>query len=497
MALTDVQALDLTEKLYRRLSVRRQDTAVFEAYYRGEQPLRYATAEWSTAHADRYRDFSDNWCGVVGSAPGERRAVDGFRVGDDGDVQDPDEKDLWRAWEVNDGPAQASQGFLASTISKRSAVIVWADEDGEPELTWESPAQVIVDFDPARPREGRYALKAWLDDDLELATLYTRDGIWKYQRPAISGSVMTTLTGERTQSGLYVVGNTGGWQPRYVDNEQWPLANDLGVLPVVEFANRPMLGSAPLSDIAGAVAMQDAINLLWAYLFTAADFASMPARVVMGQAPPQVPILDANGQEIGKKPIDIEALTKGRMLWLTGQATSVGSWDAAKLDVFTDVINVAVKHVASQTRTPIHYIVGDLGNVNGETLTATETPLAMKVHEGNLYYTPSVRAVFRRIALVQGKKDLAEACRMGTVMWRDPETRSQAQLADALLKWSSIGFPFEWLAEKAGLTQTDLARVMEMKKTEDAAALEALIPKPVPGQPEPPPPAPDQAPPAA
>src|SRR5690606_38901627 len=80
-----------------------------------------------------------------------------------------------------------------------------------------------------------------------------------------------------------------GWRPREGASPN-PMPNPLGTVPVVEFPNRPMLGAEPLSHIAGTISMQDAINLLWAYLFSAADFASMPARVVMGQEPPKLPI---------------------------------------------------------------------------------------------------------------------------------------------------------------------------------------------------------------
>ena len=473
MPLTPDEAKAKVDDLYQRLTSRRREVETLEGYFKGQQPLVYASPEWAEVHRNRYSNFSDNWCGVVGSAPGERTEVTGFRIGDDADPMSDDEKVLWGDWEANELPAQASQGFLTATIAKRSAVIVWGDDNDEPDVSWEHPGQVIVDYDPSSPRRRVAALKAWLDGDRELATLYTADEVWKFQRPASSASV--TRDG-RTASGLMVVstssqftsGGNGGWAKREATgDDEWPLGNPLGVVPVVEFRNRPMLGGEPLSDIAGTVAMQDAVNLLWAYLFTAADFASMPARVVMGQEPPKVPILDENGQKIGEQPVDSKKLTQGRMLWLTGQTTSIGQWDAAKLDVFTEVINVAVKHIASQTKTPIHYIVGDLGNVNGETLVATETPLAMKVREAHKFYQAPIREVFRLMALVRGNDSVAAACRSGVVQWRDPETRSMAQVSDAALKDRQIGWPFAAILERRyGLDQTAIGRIIEMRAAE-------------------------------
>jgi hypothetical protein len=466
--LSSDDALRWTNVLYNRLRDRRPEIDKFDRYFKGEQGrLVYGTKEWAELHEKRFAGFSDNWCGIVGSAPGERTSVDGFRLGEDTDPLSADERGLWRDWELNEMPMQASQGFLQSTIAKRSYVLVWGNRDDEPLITWEHPAQVIVAYDP-ETRAARFALKAWIDDEHEFATLYTPDEVWKWQRQSIAGQVVNG----QTESGLYVtgmqLGSAGGWEPRDAEGDDtWPISNPLGVVPIVEFPNRPLLGNEPLSDIAGAMAMQDAVNLLWAYLFVAADYASMPARVVMGQDPPKLPILDQNGQKVGEQPVDQEALKKGRMLWLTGQNAKIGQWDAARLDVFTQVINVAVKHTASQTRTPIHYIVGDLGNVNGETLTATETPLANKVREAHKFYTPAVRGVNQRIALVRGNTGLAEACRTGRVQWANPETRSDAQLADAALKDRSVGFPLQWVAEKRyGLKQDEIDRLMRMVEAE-------------------------------
>jgi hypothetical protein len=488
VALTAVQALKTADALYGRLKNRRPEISKFENYADGKHPLRLGSEEWSQDHATRFKGWSDNWCGVVASAPGERTALDGFRVGDDDETESDEEKELWRQWDLNEMPSQASQGFLTSRVARRSSVLVWGDEDENPVVTWEHPSQVIVDYDPST-RQSRYALKAWLDDDRELATLYTADEVWKFERSRIASQVVNGVSA----SGLLIVSTTndlapGGWKQRqFTGDDTWPITNPLGILPVQEVLNRPQLGGKPVSDIEGTVSMQDAINMLWKYLFAAADYASMPARVVMGLEPPKMPILDENGVKIGDKPVDIESLQKGRMLWLTGQGGSIGQWDAAKLDVFTAVINVAVKHLAAQTKTPIHYIVGELGNVNGETLTATETPLAMKVREAHEFHTPAIRGVFRRIALVQGKKDLADACRTGQVQWRNPEIRSEAQMADAASKDKATGFPLMWIAKyRFGYTQKQLAELevmLEKERTDPVlqAALKSVVTPPAPG----------------
>lgn len=470
MTLTPQQALTKVDELYTRLALRRPEIDSYDRAFRGEHRLVFASDEWARQHHDRYKNFSDNWCGVVGSAPGERTELFGFRLGSDSDVVSDDEKVLWRDWEINEGPAQASQGFLTTTIAKRSYVMVWGDDNDEPVMTWEHPSQVIVDYDPAVGRRRVAALKAWVEDDTEYATLYTADEVWKYQRKSVFGY----MSGGRTPGGLIIAGSVpqigAGWVARQPSgDDSWPLANPLGRVPVVEFPNRPMLGGAPLSDIAGTLSMQHAINMLWAYLFVAADWASMPARVVMGQEPPKIPVLDENGQKIGEKPVDSEALTRGRMLWLTGQNATIGQWDSAKLDVFTDVINVAVRHVAAQTRTPIYLVHGELGNVNGETLTGLDAPLVGKVRETHKFSTSPVREVFSLMAAVRGNATVAEACRTGNVQWKNPEVRLDAQISDAALKDKQIGWPFAAILEKRyGMSQPEIERVMMMREAEQS-----------------------------
>ena len=476
MAITAQQALLQTQRLYEQIAARQTAVCRADDYYRGRQTLRFASDKWAEYHADRYQEFSDNWCGVVANTPNERLRIDGFRLDEDPATSDA-EKLLWRDWQFNDMDAQSSQGFLASLIAGRSYVMVWGDDEDEPVATWERADQVTVAYDVEHPGRQVAALKTWHDGSLEYATLYTVDEVWKWERPYLerkpeAGSYPRVADAFfRTPAGIIVPaeGSTG-WVPRQpAGDNTWPLENPMGVVPIVEMPNRPMLGGEPLSEITGTMAMQDAINLLWAYLFTAADFASMPARVVMGQEPPKIPILGADGQKIGEQPVDMKKLAQDRILWLTGEKASVGQWDAAKLDVFTGVIETAVTHIAAQTRTPPHYLVLGKGmvNISADGMKTAETGLVMKVKEEQLFLSPPSRGIFQRFALVRNQPELAKQARYGgTVVWKDAENHSEAQQVDALVKLQTIGFPFAWLAERYGLSQPELDRVMAMRETE-------------------------------
>lgn len=458
-------ALKQAQKLYKELTNRRREVEELDQYAEGNQPLAFASPEWADFHRGRYVGFADNWCGPVAVAPIERLALTGISA----PGQKRATRRLWSDWLRNDGEAQSSQGFLESVVGKRSYTIMWGDEDDEPFFTWEHPSTTIVGYDPANRRRRIAALKAWVEDDAERMILYTPEHLWKWTRTNDGVKVTNGVTA----NGLTVVGTsvrdfgTGAkwepWQPG--EDDEWPLTNPLGEVNVVEWPNRPRLGNEPVSDIAGTKAMQDAINLLWAYLFGAADIASLPARVVMGQEPPKIPILDKDGQKVGEKDIPIDQLRHGRLLYLTGQNTKIGQWDSAKLDVFTNVIEIAVAHVAAQTRTPSHYLI-NADNVPAAGYELAEAGLVNKVKEFQRFSTTPARDHFRLMAKVRGEERLAAAMALATPTWANAGIRSDAQMADALLKKRQIGYPFEYLLELDGLSPTDRDRVMEMVRRE-------------------------------
>lgn len=461
MGLTPQEAVRVANSMYTELGRRQPEARELKSFFLGEQPLAYATDEWRESHGKRYEGFSDNWCGVVASSSSERLGVIGFKLPDSAESRASEiESKLWDQWLLNEQDSLSSQGFLDAGISRRSFCHVWGNEVGDSIVNWRTAGEAIVRYDAATGRKRVYGLNTWIDRDegYSYATLYTPDEVWKF-RKSNAGSGSSLILPDSVVLAL------GGWD---LIPEGFHGINHLGLVPIVEFQNRPILGTGPLSDISGTVSMQNAINLLWAYLFNAADHASMPARVVMGQNPPKLPILNDEGEKIGEKPVDSKALTEGRMLWLTGQATTVGQWDAAKLDVFTSVIEQAVGHIAAQTRTPPHYLVSNKGisNLSGDALKAAETGLVQKVFQAQEFFEPRLRDVFELLAIQIGEDEVARAARLGQVRWKDAENRSDAQTSDAMVKDKTAGYPFEYLLEKRGHSPDEIKRIMAMHQKE-------------------------------
>jgi hypothetical protein len=454
---TEEQARRLVDVLATELTSRSGAVLRHDRYYRGKHPLRFASDEFRTYCADRYEGFSDNWVQPVADSPVERLTVTGVQA--PGDVKADSE--LWEVWQRNGLDADSQLGFLGAGNAARSFVLVWGDPSDEdtPCVTFEDASSAVVQYEPGSRRRRRAALKMWQDGFSEYATLYLPTEVWKFERPLSAGDKKSPQMAEADAV-------VQSWTPRELESEPNPQPNPMGVVPMVELPNRPLLASEPVSDVSGVIAMQDANNLIWAMLFTTADYASLEQRIIIGAEIPKVPILDANGQKVGERPIDLKKFVTDRILWLENPEAKVESWNAANLTAYTDVIEVAVGHIAAQTRTPAHYLIGRMANLSGDALIAAETGLVKRVEEKQLWFGQALREVFQLICLARGEDAKGKALAAGTVLWKDPQSRNLAQLTDSLLKLKQIGFPFEWLALRFGLTPTEVTTLMDMRARE-------------------------------
>jgi hypothetical protein len=469
------KATALVDALERELAARCSPIDIYKAYYRGEQPLKFASDEFRKYHGARYRDFADNWVQVVSDSPVERLTVTGIKPygADQADAES------MRVWQANGLDADSQLGFLGAVTSARAFALVWGDPDDDetPVVTFEDASSCIVAYEPGSRRKRRAALRRWQDGDSYMAVLYLPGQVWKFERPVDRRT--------KTEDMADVDRQLDGWRPREMRDEPNPQPNPMGVVPVVELLNRPLLVDDPISDVAGVVPMQDAVNLLWAQLFTASDYAAFPQRVVLGAERPMIPILNAAGEVVGERPLDLEKLAADRIAFITGENAKIAEWTAANLEAYTKVIEVAVGHIAAQTRTPQHYLIGKMANLSADALLAAETGLVKRVEEKQLWYGQAIREVFALVALARGEDGKAKALRSGYMLWADAESRSQAQLADALLKLKQIGFPFEFLAMRYGLTPAEVVDLLAMIERENqldplgaAAALMTQRPAP-------------------
>lgn len=477
------QALTMMHQLSEQLDIRLADVKKWQDYYDGKQPLKFATEEYRKYFGTQYQGFRDNWCAPVVDTLAEKLTVAGLKVPASaaearaGDTEA--DRDFGRVWAMNDGQEQSSEAFVEGAIARRSFALCWGNNDDPetPDITFESPDEVIVGYDPGARRNRKAALKRWTDGQFNYATLYTPTHLWKWQQQIASESKLWTPDPLRKYE----------WIPRFAPGDDiWPVPNPSGVVPIVELPNRPRLRSEPLSEVEGVAAMQDAINALWAYLFTTSDFAALPQRVLLGASLPQLPVLDADGQPTKAfKSVDPETWMKAaasrRMMAFEGEHAKIAQYDAADLNAFTNVIEFAVGHIAAQSRTPAHYFVtGKISNISGDGLVALGQAHIAKARERSVYLGAGIRDLAVVNYLMRGDIARAQAARLGKVEWCEFETPSRAQTADYALKLSQAQFSFEYVAGQIITDPVELADEIERHETMMAkqAAMQEFGPKP-------------------
>jgi hypothetical protein len=125
-------------------------------------------------------------------------------------------------------------------------------------------------------------------------------------------------------------------------------------------------------------------------------------------------------------------------------------------------------------------LIGGVVNVSGDALKAAETGLISKVRDRQRSFGESWEQTMRIAFRVLGDEAKAKAHTAET-LWRDPESRSIAELADAAVKKSAAGVPWRQRMEDMGYTPQQIAR-MEIDRAADAlnaqTATDPTVPSP-------------------
>ncbi|MEW1568311.1 phage portal protein [Streptomyces sp. NPDC093509] len=419
-------------KLRQKLSTRETQAAKWDDLYNGEEQLMFTTPEFEEQTGGIFEDFSDNWCRTVPDTVRERLKVTAFQ-----NSEGKQDKKAMDAWRRNGADVEVGLALLDALVTSRSHALVWNPTGQASDITFVPTGEAIVDYAPGARGVRRAGLRVWSDGDHEFATLFVR---------ATGGQPAMVYRRQRKGDG-----DGGMWEPRTIGlrpSERVDFPNpmgDAGAVPLVELANRSRLGGPPESDIKQVAPLQRAVNTLWAHMLTGADYMAMPQRAILGMDKPMKDIRDAEGNIVDEEEIPLLKFGRDRLLWLSKQGASIGQFTAADLGNYLRVIEAAVRHIAAQTRTPPHYLLGEMSNIAAEALTAAESGLVAKAKDKQLYFGADIREIVRLEALASGEPDRADSLAMGKVLWRDAQYRSEAQYADALTKYKAIGVPDEAL----------------------------------------------------
>jgi hypothetical protein len=440
-------------RLGQRLDAERAEMNRLNDYDKGLHPFPTGNKRSRETFTRFQRQARTNFVGLVTESVLDRLRIDGFRMGGQGDVSaDALAHDVWQ-----DNGLDADAGIVMrdALVMRRAYVVVGPTDDADSKtgvlVTGEDPRQVMHECDPCNRRKVRAALKTWSDDVTgEVnAVVYLPETI-------------TYFTGIKREGGT--PWDAAHWERDLDEGTDGVEANPTApVVPVVPFVNRPEKARCGFGEFEDLIDIQDRIN------------QGTLDRMVTG-ATQSFRQRWATGVDIDKNQFDPGA----DLIWhVEDAAAKFGDFTNADIRMFLDGVRADVEAMASISRTPPYYLLGQMVNVSGDALTAAESGLVAKCRSRMLQFGESWEAVEALAFMLKGRKVAIDA----EVIWADPERRNEAASADAAVKKATTGVevPKRQLWEDLGYSPQQIERMEAMLAND---AFEAMLKMPPQLQPQ-------------
>jgi hypothetical protein len=421
------------ERLGEALDVQIRRLAPLEKYREGNHPIPDAVSGSNATNA--YRMLMgmsrSNWPGLIVDSVEERLEVQGFKFSEQSlDAQ------AWTDWQANSLDADSGLVHDAALTGGKAYAIVWGDGDDNPVIVPEHGSTTIVEYAAGSRTQRVAALRRWRDGEKWFTTLYLPDGIYKFESKG-------KATGGPPDS--------TGWQVRQPDGESWPLPNPLGVVPVIEIGVNRSLKAGTFGNGKGefeaACEHIDRINYAMFSALAAMTWSGFPLRAQIGD-----PIVYEDDNVTAIQPFKV---SQDRVVQIENPDGKLVQLPEASLDNYNKVIEMHVKHLAAITKTPAHYLLGEMVNLSADAIRAAEAGLISKIRRHHRSLGEGWEEVMRVSAMIRDPKFVDSAI---AVQWADPESRSMAERADAAVKLANI-LPWQALCEKVlGATPQEISK---------------------------------------
>lgn len=415
------------------ISKHAQAYATLRAYYRGEQPLAFAGEKFREAFGKHFRAFSENNLPRIVATVKDRLIIDGFQSVGDGASAAVDAV-LAEVWRRNRMRVRAKQSHQDALIEGDAFVIVWPDRNKQAVLYPNRAHMMAVAYHDEQPGYITQAAKMWRGADKRARlNLFYPDRTEKY------ASVQKQEAGAGTVRAEAFV--------PAVDDDEWPLTNPFGKVPVFHFANRASIGELGVSEFYEALPMTDALNKTNADTVVAEEFYAIRQRWATG-------IEDAE---------DFKGKLKPGGVWtVESDAVEFGEFNASDISQYVTVGDMWRKAIARVTRTPDHYLSGGTPP-SGESLKMLEAPLLAKVVDAQDSWGMVWGDVMRFAAQVEGVEDPPEV----ETIWRDTTPRNEAESVEIATKKRSLGVSENQSLRELGYSADDIERMREERRTID------------------------------
>jgi hypothetical protein len=419
-----------------------------ENYVLGNHAVPSGDPRYVKALRELQQKAKTNYIALVTNSPTERMQVQGFRFGDDPDT--PADEEANKIWQYNNMDLYSEIAHITAATYSRAYLMVSPPSEGEkyPVITVEDPKCTLVEYDPANQNIIRAGLKMWNDDisGYAVAVVYLPDSIHYFQGQL--ANFYLNIDYDMLKSRLADAGN---WT--YFGSEY----NPLGEVPIVPLNWRPGLHGTSMAEAEEGFPIQDRINAEILNRMIISRAQAYKQRWAKGV---EIPTNDDGSR---KPPFDPGA----DILWVVeDENAQFGEFKEADITMILKAVRDDVGDLAAITKTPPHYLLGEIVNASGDALKAAETGLVsktkMRMKTAGWTWEKVIKLAFGWMRDTQKQKEI-----LAETIWADPESRSRAELADAVLKETTIGVATEIALERLGFTPGQIQRNMQLKKAEE------------------------------
>jgi hypothetical protein len=230
----------------------------------------------------------------------------------------------------------------------------------------------------------------------------------------------------------------------------------LSVVPVVRYENRRTITGRAIGEIEPYIPAASRIDQSVYERQVTQRFGAFRVRTAAG--------LERPDTDEEKRAEELR-LTQADLLVSEDKDTKFGSLPESRLEGHIQAAMQDVRMLAAVSQTPPQFLTGDLINVSSEALAAFEAGYNRKVEQRKHSFGEAHEQAFGLSAQIMNIEFDPEA----QVQWRDLESRSMAQTADALGKLASqLEIPVEVLWDKLGfLTDQDRERAKALRAEAD------------------------------
>ena len=425
MVLSQKDAVEQTRQMIEWRKAEAKRLTKIHAYLRGQQEFDWLPAGVPDEVQRLARMSHVNIMGFVVNAAAQSLYVDGYRS------KELDDQPAWSAWQQNRmdrhqiGIHRAALGYGVSYMT-------------------------VFPGDPTAKMQGvsprRMTAVYGEDDDWPVWALEKR-------RSAAKGKLYRLIDDEA----VYWVAIEGEYstQLKYVSTEE----HGLGFCPVVRFKETEDLDDEVIGVVQPLMALQDQINVTTFTLLVAQHYGAHRQRYIIGWlAESEQQALTASAQKLwtfDDNPDDVK----------------VGEFGQTDTSNMIESREATLRHVATISQTPVHELLGSIANLSAEALVAARDSHNRSLEEYRTMFGESHEQGLEAVAASDGVPFDPAAW----VRWRDMESRSLAQTADALGKLvTMLGVPPEAMWERVpGITQDELERWKTMAA--QGGSLEALM----------------------